>query len=382
MYKRTLFVVVLVVTLWMFPSSVFAVGNPTSVPNNKFGIHILFPAELQDAARLINSTGGDWGYVTIPIQSGDKDLDKWQKFMDGCKKSHVTPLIRLATEGDYFNTKVWRKPEESDVLDFANFLNSLTWPTQNRYIVVFNEVNRGDEWGGSANPSEYANLLSYTFTVFKSKNQDFFIISSGLDNASINNGSVSINSYTFLRLMNQAVPGIFNQIDGIASHSYPNPAFAKPPNVQDSMSIASYRFEKQLISSLSTKDLPVFITETGWSLEKTSDEKIATYYVVAFSSVWNDNNVVAVTPFLLRAGSVFAQFSFLKSDGSTTAQYRALEAIKKEKGTPERAAVVLGQQTKKQPNLPIKSFGKTSPSFATISLSPPIKILVKWLLKL
>ena len=51
-----------------------------SVPNNRVGVHILDPNEINDAAKLINSSGGDWGYVTIPIRSNDRDRDKWLKF--------------------------------------------------------------------------------------------------------------------------------------------------------------------------------------------------------------------------------------------------------------------------------------------------------------
>src|SRR6185503_18523404 len=125
------------------------------------------------------------------IQAGDKDVDKWQDFLNQCAKLHVIPILRLATEGDYFNTAVWRKPTSLDVLDFANFLTDLTWPTKNRYIIVFNEVNRGDEWGGQPNAGEYADILSYAVTVFKSKSPDFFIISAGLDNAAANTNTAA-----------------------------------------------------------------------------------------------------------------------------------------------------------------------------------------------
>ena len=54
--------------------------DPASVPNNRVGVHILDPNEINDAAKLINSSGGDWGYVTIPIRSNDRDRDKWLKF--------------------------------------------------------------------------------------------------------------------------------------------------------------------------------------------------------------------------------------------------------------------------------------------------------------
>src|SRR5690348_9442311 len=176
--------------------------NPLAVPNNKIGIHILNTSELPEAAKLVDSSGGDWGYVTIPIQSGDENLAKWQKFMNDCKRYHIIPIIRLATEDDFFDTQVWRTPNENDIVNFANFLNSLDWPTRNRYIIVFNEVNRADEWGGSADPAKYASLLSFAVTVFKSNSPNFFIVSAGLDNAAPDQGNIYINEYNYLVRMN------------------------------------------------------------------------------------------------------------------------------------------------------------------------------------
>jgi len=357
----------------------YAVVDPLSTPNNKVGIHILFPDELETAAQLINSNGGEWGYVIVPIQAGDRDLVKWQRFMDDARRLKVIPLIRIATEGDYFNTKVWRKPAETDVLDFANFLSSLNWPTKNRYIVIFNEVNRADEWGGILNPAEYANLLSYAVTVFKSKNQDFFIISSGLDNASANT-AVSMNPYDFMRAMNAAIPGIFLQIDGLGSHSYPNPAFAQPPTKQDTMSIASYRYEVSLIQQLGGKNLPVFITETGWSSEKVSPFMVSLYMQTAFATVWADANVVAVTPFLLKAGSPFHMFSFLNADNSPTPQYTLLRDLPKTKGAPQLAPAVLGERIPKI-KLEEKVFSQDSKNIA-FAIPKSAKTALKWFLKM
>src|SRR5579872_4534912 len=219
---------IILIFFFAFSCRALAAENPLNVANNKVGIHILFPEELQKAAALVNSNGGDWGYIVIPIQSGDKDLQKWQDFMDNAKKLHVIPIIRLATEGDYFNTKVWRKPTEADMLDFANFLNSLNWPYKNRYIIVYNEINRGDEWGGTSDPSEYASLLQYAVSTFKSRNTDFFMISAGMDNAAATDGT-NFNEYDFYSQMESAIPDIFNQVDGLASHSYPNPGFSSAP---------------------------------------------------------------------------------------------------------------------------------------------------------
>src|SRR5437870_877090 len=82
----------------LFAKPAFAVYDPTSKPNNIFGIHILFPTEIEKATRLVNSNGGDWGYITIPIQYGDRNLEKWQDFMTNARQHHLIPIVRVATE--------------------------------------------------------------------------------------------------------------------------------------------------------------------------------------------------------------------------------------------------------------------------------------------
>ncbi|MBI5044343.1 MAG: hypothetical protein HZC02_00225 [Candidatus Levybacteria bacterium] len=375
--------ILLILTLLLFTSTpALALEDPLSVPNNKIGIHILFTTELDDAAQLVNGNNGDWGYVLIPIQSGDKDLKKWQEFMDKAKEKHLIPIIRLATEGDYFNTHVWRKPDETDILDFANFLNSLEWPTKNRYVIVFNEVNRGDEWGGEANPAEYAQLLSYAVTVFKSINQDFFMISSGMDNAAPNQGSTYINQYSFFDRMNGEVPGIFNQVDGLASHSYPNPGFSQPPSVVSSSSIVSFYFERKFIQKMSSKSHPIFITETGWSNEKISDKDRASYYMDALSNAWSDKGIVAITPFILRASGPFAKFSFMTEDGNPTEQYQAIKNMIKIKGQPILSPEVLSVVTQANTTTLVKSFSSEDKPKSKISLSKALQSTFKWLMKI
>lgn len=364
----------------------YAIYNPLERPNNKFGIHILFREEIEEAADLVNTNGGDWGYITIPIQAGDRDLGKWQGFMDKAKKYHLIPIIRLAIENDYFNTKVWRKPRESDILDFANFLNSLNWPTKNRYIIVFNEVNRYDEWGESPSPSDYAELLSYAITTFKSRSHDFFIIPAGLDNAAVDILGLSFNEYTFFRKMNEAVPGIFSQIDGLASHSYPNPGFFQSPFRSGSESVASFRYEKDLLRSLEARfDLPVFITETGWSRASLSDDIISVYYKEVFDSVWNSNDIVAVTPFLLRAGSgPFIDFSFINSDGSKTQEYNVIKEVAKTKGQPVLSDVhEKNEATINSSTMPTKKFSEQKFS-ENIKIEIPLglKVFIRYLLKI
>ena len=380
MKKLTLFAIIVVIGLSLHAQS-FASYDPLSKPNNKFGIHILFTEEISEASNLINSNGGDWGYVTIPIQASDRNLDKWQAFMDNCKKYHLIPIIRLATDGDYFSKISWSKPTDNDVLSFANFLNSLNWPTKNRYVVVFNEVNRADEWGGSPDAPGYAEILDYATQIFKQRSSDFFIISAGFDNASINIPNQSADQFTYMRKMELAVPGIFSEIDGLGSHAYPNPAFSSPPSFS-TIGIDSFYYQKKLADGFANKKLPVFITETGWSSDSVSYDTQNQYYIQAFNNFWDDEDIVAVTPFIFHAdqGS-FAQFAFIKNNNPTPI-YANYKNFPKTKGLPQLNENYLLKKNTSNNKFPTVKFDvneKINSVFNEIDKSA--KTFFKWLLK-
>lgn len=379
---RKLFLIIFLSLVFFASSSTtYAIYDPLSTKNNIFGIHILFPEEISEASTLVNSNNGDWGYITIPIKSSDKDLVKWQNFMDNCRKYHLIPIVRLATDGDYFSKASWSVPTDSDVLSFANFLNSLSWPTRNRYIVVYNEPNRGDEWGGAPDPNAYAQILSYAVDIFKQRNNDFFIISAGLDNASSNINGQSFDDFTFMHQMDTAVTGIFAKVDGMASHSYPNPGFSAPPS-NNKEGIYSFYYQDNLVYELSGKRLPVFITETGWSSDKVSLDNQAQYYIETFNNYWNDPNIVAVTPFIFHADQGnFSQFSFF-GNGGKNAIYANYQNFPKIKGQPLLTQNYVVKDDSSKQTLPIENFivpESINSVFKDINKST--KTFFKWLLK-
>lgn len=360
-------IVLLLCLLGILPQkSASALFNPLERPNNFSGIHILFTSELEKASELVNSKGGEWGYVTIPIQAVDKDIEKWQNFMDEAKRRKIIPILRLATEGDYFNTSVWRKPTPTDLLDFSNFLNSLNWPIENRYVVIFNEVNRFDEWGGDApNPKTYTDLLNYAVEIFKSQSPDFFIIMGGLDNASPNDGIKYVDNFVFIKKMYDYDKTVFNKIDGFASHSYPNPDFSQPPLNYKKMGITTYQYEYDLINSYASRKIPVLILETGWNSKKLGENLVAKYYKIAYDDFWNKDKdkIVAITPFLLTSGGGnFDTFSFIQN-GKETEYFRQAKDYEKTKGEPIIQAVK-GLVISKIQKLEERVFDKENPDFS------------------
>ncbi|MFA5933153.1 MAG: cellulase family glycosylhydrolase [Microgenomates group bacterium] len=300
-----------------------AIVDPLLSPNNKFGIHMISPTvdESSPAASLVNSNGGDWGYITILIESKSRDHNKWQAFFDDLRRKHLIPIVRLATEPE---KDYWKRPYDGEEIAWADFLDSLNWPTKNRYILVYNEPNQGQEWGGTVDPKSYARVLDKTIAALKNKNPDFFVINAGLDASAPQKTPKYMDEEVFLTQMEEEVPGILNKLDGWASHSYPNPGFVGSPNNNGRISVRTWIWESLLLQRFTTKNLPVFITETGWKHAEglyhdkslPSAEKIGDYYKTAFSTAWNSNRIIAVTPFLLNYQEApFDHFSFKKITG-------------------------------------------------------------------
>lgn len=100
---------------------------------------------------------------------------------------------------------------------------------------------------------------------------------------------------------------------------------------------------------MTNKILPIFITETGWSADVVPDDTRVQYYQQTFNTIWNDKDIVAITPFLLQASAgPFQKFSFLTTTGAYTKQYNLFASMPKVKGVPSfPTRSVLGSTDKK-----------------------------------
>ena len=316
-----------------FSKDILATYNPLSVPNNTYGIHIFDENDLNDAARLVNSSGGDWGYVTFVITEGERDRDRWQKVFDKMRRLHLIPIIRIATKAD---GDTWQKPNEAEINNWVAFLNSLNWVVQNRYVIIGNEPNHAQEWGGSVSPEEYASYFVYFSKALKAASSDFFVLPAALD-ASAGNIRDTMEESIFIRRMLKTQTSFFEYADGWASHSYPNPDFSGSEFDRGKGTTSTFSWELYFLETLGvTKELPVFITETGWS-HKVSDEEIAKRLAYAFKNTWIDKRIVAVTPFILNyTAPPFDDFSWKKADGSFYSFYDSILKLPKIKGEPRQ----------------------------------------------
>ncbi len=338
------FLLSLLFTVTCTLSTVQAIVDPISVPNNKFGIHIIqaTPDESSPSASLVNSSGGDWGYITFIIESKDRNQGKWQEFFNDLRRRHLIPLVRLATKPV---NQYWETPYNGEEQAWADFLDNLNWPTKNRYIIVYNEPNHASEWGNKIDAKAYAQTLDKIITVVKNKNKDFFVLNGGFDSSAPSQPPLYEDQLIFMKQMDVEVPGIFNKLDGWVSHSYPNPGFVGSPNEFGRGTIRGYIWELQQLKNLGvTKNLPVFIAETGWKHAEglsyapnlPAGDTVAGYYKEAFQSAWSASEIVAVTPFLLSYQETpFDHFSFKKVNSPEYYSiFQAISDLQKIKGTP------------------------------------------------
>jgi hypothetical protein len=310
-------------------------------PNNKFGIHLAQPhlSDLKKTQELVNSNRGDWGYITLVIQENDRSHQKWQEIFDLLREYHLIPIIRLATHPE---GTIWPRPNREEIQNWVDFLDSLHWIVKNRYVILFNEPNHGSEWGGRVDAYDYAETAKIFAEKLKAKNSDFFIMLGAIDASAPNGMPFYLGEENFFQnfLQKISVQDFERLFDGLASHSYPNPAFAGTPWAAGRGTVRSYDWELNLLKNLGVqKNLPVFITETGWSAERLSRDTIASYFQTAYESIWlPDERVIAVTPFVLDyQGEPFLNFSWKQFQNEEYfSQYYAVQSLSKTQGEPEQ----------------------------------------------
>ncbi|KKU88264.1 MAG: hypothetical protein UY16_C0010G0020 [Candidatus Gottesmanbacteria bacterium GW2011_GWA2_47_9] len=342
-FTKTVFQAIIVILFLSLAPPILAIYDPLSVPNNRFGMHIADLNDVPDVAPLVNSTGGDWGYVTLVAPQTDHNTSAWQKLFDDMRRLHLIPIVRLATKPEGAS---WKKPSKGDIRDWVSFLTSLNWPTENRYVVVFNEPNHAKEWGNTIDPEGYADILVTFAKALKEANEDFFILPAGLDASAASNGD-SLDAAEYLKRMVSAKPELLDLIDGWTSHSYPNPGFSGSPYAWGRGTLWTFSWELELLRSLGLKkSLPVFITETGWTHSEGKfwqprslrPEGVGANLAIAAGSVWQDARIAAITPFVFNYQDYpFDHFSFKQlGNGEYYAHYASYQAITKQQSKPRQ----------------------------------------------
>jgi hypothetical protein len=327
--------------------------NPPQPNTSKMGIHMLLddgrtqfdPSVWESHLQYASQVGN---YVTELIRLDDLDPTKWQRFFDLCRQYELTPIIRLATTFDTENNW-WIAPPADDNGtyrtvggQYAAFFSAIQWDGE-LFVLVGNEPNHGEEWGGVPDPAAYTRFLSDVAQAVKDAHSGVRIGNAAIDHYAPNtnaepfeNGIAYLDGESFMDAMVAADSNITRVLDVWNSHAYSmtppweqqyqvdylngagNPNALAPVEGLSNRGVNSYNWELYKLSQLGNlKVLPVIISETGWSRDRYSDEEIAQYMDLSYfgnhgryadlpEEGWvpwiEDTRVLAVTPFAL-AGS-------------------------------------------------------------------------------
>jgi hypothetical protein len=302
---------------------------------SRMGMHILTVHELSDAKAFLSTEQPDsWHYVTVPFTIEDIGRQaEWEAFFENAREQKVIPLVRLATrvEGD-----AWVVPNRKNVVDQIDFLSQFEWPTSQKHIIIFNEVNHAKEWGNTLDPIEYARTFEFASQWARSKDAGFVVLPAAMDLAAPN-GRVTREAFTYLNQMREYNADIFSYADAWNSHSYPNPGFSAAPQRTGQNSLRGFEYELAYLKEVTNRDFQVYITETGWEDSPATRRWLRSYYTYALQHIWSHPQVVAVTPFIYKgAPGPFAGFSFMTAENQPTAQALALlQALRTTSGTPQ-----------------------------------------------
>jgi hypothetical protein len=352
------------------PAAAAATAAATLSQPNKRGIHLLlddgrntWPTDLWgNHMSYARQSVGEWGFVVQLVRLDDLDVARWQQFMDLAAELRLTPILRLATTYDT-EAGWWAAPPPDaagryhDVAGrYADFVASLQWPAERRYVILLNEPNHGDEWGGRPDPAAYARFVVDVAGALRAAEPGVFILNAGFDpftphtgSLPFGNGHYYMDAESFMDGMVAAAPDVFHRLDGWSSHPYPLGPFTEAPWQQEfrvdwlhdasndrhvapppgiyNRGINGYEWELFKLATYGAPPLPVFITETGWRHAESTDPAatdngralpdaltVARYFELALlgndgrypslpETGWTpwraDPRVVAVTPFAL-----------------------------------------------------------------------------------
>jgi hypothetical protein len=307
--------------IWL---SVLVAAPVVQATGQVLGVHILHPYEINDAAELLESVEGErWRYVTIPLSLNDLEKhDEWQGFFLAARDKKILPVVRLTSR---FENGAWAVPNRKNITDEIAFLSKLEWPTEQRHIIAFNEVNHAKEWGNRIDPAEYAQVFRFTAEWARSEDKHYVVMPAGMDLAAPN-GRETREAFTYLNQMLASDPEILQLVDIWNSHSYPNPGFSSSPTRTAQNSLRGFEHELKWLKQKTGRDYQVLITETGWVSTAATRRQLEEYYTYALQNIWSHPQVIGVTPFLLRGDpGPFSGFSFLDKNNQPTQQWVALQ---------------------------------------------------------
>mmetsp|Transcript_28853 Transcript_28853/g.73992 ORF Transcript_28853/g.73992 Transcript_28853/m.73992 type:complete len:463 (+) Transcript_28853:96-1484(+) len=343
--------------------------------SNKFGVGLVSEGN-QAQWDLTKAMVGDGGWILLifagvdlsatgPAQSWvdavnyvfQQGLNVVLRIGPGWGQSHFRDLADGAAQGDYTHYTHLAQAYVNVLKGIPTPASTSAYSGRQLLIQIHNEPDLCYEWfcgtaasspiGYEEMAKEYASFFRDTADAIHAMGDDSLKVSigalapggalqCGCCGASACSGdSPGITGLQYMQAMQAAVPGVFDRLDFLTSHSYPANGIGYGFNVPfDQAAPGLTYFEKELQTI--GRDLPVAITETGWCTHRdgmptcTEDQK-GQWYTQAYQQVWlPDNRIIAVTPFMLQDKVWGDQdgYAFVMTDGTQLPAFTNVKGLR------------------------------------------------------
>lgn len=330
----------------------------TGPPPNKFGIGLVSPGNTTQWDLTADLTGAG-GHIKLIFPGVTRDMgsapQEWIDAVSNVYDRDLVPVIRIGPPwGDRFVRDQADDPGTYKRYPslggaYARVIASLPrrdgWPL---WIEVHNEANLCYEWecrrdsveggwiGYEQTAAEYASFLRDVIVAIRTINDPRIKVTIG---GLAPGGTVrcecegdgfqpGITAVEFLQAMRAEVPDIFDQLDGWATHSYPASGLGFgffSPYDQSGPGLTFFEHE---LAEIGRPELPVLVTETGWTTEFGSRDEIAGWTVEAYRGHWlTDPRIVGVMPFILQDGN-WDRFAWVDPGGTPYPVYHRVRELR------------------------------------------------------
>ena len=320
--------------------------RPPLLPTHPFGIGLVGPGETLDwdlAADLV----GPGGYIKLIFPGITRDTTApeaaWAAAVEAAYARDLVPVIRMGPP--WGDRRVRAQSDDTEHLSYVALAEAYRrvveglprregWPL---WVEVHNEPNLCYEWtcdrgavagdwmGYEQAASEYAAMLRDVADALHGLDDRCVLVTNG---GLAPGGAVTcecggegytsgVTSREFLTAMAAAVPTIFERLDGFATHSYPAEGEGWGFFVPYDRAWPGLTYFSSELDTIGRQDLPVLITETGWTTDGGgSREEIAGWTVQAYEDFWLvDDRILGVMPFILR-DAAWEAFAWTATDGT------------------------------------------------------------------
>lgn len=239
--------------------------SPPPVPT-EYGIQIDgCGRDPEEALNIVQDMGLTWikqqvRWSDMESEWGRIDWGPLDRVVEAAHRRGLRVLLSVTT------SPMWARPDDQSNRPWsAAFFSDFCYRIIERYrgkihaIEVFNEPNLMREWGPFMNPSEYAEMLEWTYYTVKQTDPDIMVISAGLAPTQWNAWDVAIPDDVFLiDLLSQ---GGVKWADCIGAHFN---------HGTESPLVPGGQFDRLILGYWETvgRQRPICITELGYAVPR------------------------------------------------------------------------------------------------------------------